>query len=244
MNEVPRHSSRLKGIPEAGLRRLPEYYHVLQNLETTGVQHVSCSIIARALGMDPSQVRKDIEATGIVGRPKIGYSLVSLIRWIEHFLGWNNAKDAFLAGAGSLGRALLGYEKFRQFGLNIVAAFDIDPYKVGQQLHGKEVIHMDRLVELARQMHVHLGVIATPPGAAQAVADRMVEGGIRAIWNLAPAHLRVPDFVILQNEDLYPSFASLSFKLEQRMLTERVAANEAGLDTATGLTEVPGNELY
>jgi redox-sensing transcriptional repressor len=226
MNDVPRFSSRLNGIPEASLRRLPDYYHVLVEMETSGAQHVSSSAIARELGLDPTQVRKDIEATGIVGRPKTGYPLVSLIRWIEHFLGWNNTKDAFLAGAGSLGRALLGYEKFRRFGLNIVAAFDVDPYKIGQQLHGKEVIHMDRMVELARQMHIHLGVIATPPAVAQSVADKMIEGGIRAIWNLAPAHLRVPDSVILQNEDLYPSFASLCFKLEQRMMAERVAVNE------------------
>ena len=218
MDEIARPPSRLKGIPEASLRRLPEYHHVLQEMETSGQQHVSCSDIARELGLDPTQVRKDIEATGIVGRPKVGYPLAALIRWIEQFLGWNNTKDAFLAGAGSLGRALLGYEKFRQFGLNIVAAFDVDPYKVGQQLHGKEVIHVDRLAPLARQMHIHLGVIATPAAAAQSVADRMIEGGIRAIWNLAPAHLRVPDFVILQNEDLYNSFAALSFKLEQRML--------------------------
>ncbi len=230
MTDVLRHSSKLKGIPEASLRRLPEYYHVLQSLETSGVEHVSSSAIARELGLDPTQVRKDIEATGIKGRPKVGYPLLSLMSWIEHFLGWNNTKDAFLAGAGSLGRALLGYEKFRRFGLNIVAAFDVDPYKIGQQLHGKEVLPMDRLVELARQMHIHLGVIATPPAAAQAVADRMVEGGIRAIWNLAPVHLRVPEFVILQNDDLYPSFASLSFKLEQRMQAEREAV-------ANGLNE-------
>src|SRR6476661_1951692 len=127
MTEPIKHSSRLKGIPEASLRRLPEYYHVLQAMEATSVESVSCSTIARELGLDPTQVRKDIEATGIVGRPKVGYPLVSLKRWIEHFLGWNNTKDAFLAGAGSLGRALLGYEKFRQFGLNIAAAFDVDP---------------------------------------------------------------------------------------------------------------------
>jgi redox-sensing transcriptional repressor len=192
-----------------------------------GLQVVSCSAIGRALNLDPTQVRKDIEATGIIGKPKIGYPLLSLICGIEAFLGWNNTKDAFLAGAGSLGKALLGYQKFRQYGVNIVAAFDTDPYKVGEQIHGKQVLHTEKLLDLAHRMHIHMGVIATPAAAAQACADLMIEGGIRAIWNFAPVHLRVPDFVILQNEDLSPSLASLSFKLEQRMMAERNAATES-----------------
>jgi redox-sensing transcriptional repressor len=213
-------------IPEATLRRLPTYHRFLQETATTNLPFISCSTIARALDLDPTQVRKDIEVTGIVGRPKVGYPLLGLIRWIEDFLGWNNTKEAFLAGAGSLGSALLGYEKFRQLGLNIVAAFDTDPYKVGQQIHGKEVLHLDKLPDLAQRMHIRLGVLSTPQAAAQKVADLMVEGGIRAIWNFAPVHLRVPEFVILQNEDLYHSLASLSFKLEQRMQAERRMAIE------------------
>lgn len=215
------HPPRFREIPDASLRRLPAYHHVLQEMESAGGQYVSCSTIGRALNLDPTQVRKDIEATGIVGRPKVGYLLTGLIRWIEDFLGWNNTKEAILVGAGSLGSALLGYEKFRKFGLNIVSAFDTDPEKIGTQIHGKQVHPVSALVGLARQMHIHLGVIATPAAAAQSVADLMVEGGIRAIWNLAPVHLHVPDFVILQNEDLYDSMASLSYKLEQRIIQER-----------------------
>jgi redox-sensing transcriptional repressor len=218
--------SRARVIPEGSLRRLPRYHRLLQEIATAGVPYVSCSVLAKALDLDPTQVRKDIEATGIVGKPKVGYSTPALMRWIEDFLGWNNSKESFLVGAGSLGSALLGYEKFRQYGINIIAAFDVDPYRVGQQIHGKEVLHLDKLLELTQRMHIHLGVLATPAAAAQKVADIMVEGGIRAIWNFAPVHLRVPDFVILQNEDLYHSLASLSFKLERRLLEERSAANE------------------
>lgn len=186
-----------------------------------GAVFVSCSGIGKALNLDPTQVRKDIEVTGIVGKPKVGYPTGLLARRIEEFLGWNNTKQAVLAGAGSLGSALLGYERFRKFGVNIVAAFDKDPEKVGQTIHGKEVFALDTLTERIRHMHVYLGVIATPAPAAQLVADLMVEGGIRAIWNFAPVHLRVPPSVILQSEDLYNSLASLSFKLEKRMADER-----------------------
>jgi redox-sensing transcriptional repressor len=240
--EAAKTNTPVRSIPEASLRRLPMYYHLLTEMMAAGIGLVSCSVIGRALNLDPTQVRKDIEAAGVIGKPKVGYTVVSLIRGIEDFLGWNNSKEAFLVGAGSLGSALLGYEKFRQFGLNIVAAFDTDPYKVGQQVHGKEILHLEKLPDLARRMHLHLGVIATPAGVAQRVADLMVEGGIRAIWNFAPVHLRVPEFVILQNEDLYPSLASLCFKLEKRMMAERSAgiqtnANDPGA-AADGGTEV------
>ncbi|MGO9260725.1 MAG: redox-sensing transcriptional repressor Rex [Bryobacteraceae bacterium] len=215
-----------RNISDASLRRLASYHKVLQEMLLAGTPTVSSSGIARVLKLDPSQVRKDIEATGIAGKPKVGYPLAVLIRWIEDFLGWNNTKEAVLAGAGSLGCALLGYRKFRQLGMDIVAVFDNDPQKVGRTIHGKQVFFPDKLPSFALGGHIHLGVIATPAGAAQATADLMVAGGIRAIWNFAPAHLRVPDFVVVRNEDLYDSLASLTFKLEKRMIAERKAAAE------------------
>lgn len=221
-NQSPNPARRT--IPDASLRRLPVYHHLLQEMMLTGVPNVSCTAIAAALNLDSTQVRKDIEATGIVGKPKVGYPLIVLLHWIENFLGWNSTNEAFLVGAGSLGSALLGYEKFRTLGFNLIAAFDTDPQKIGRSIAGKEVLHLDRLVELGRRMHIHLGVIATPSEAAQAAANLMVEAGIRAIWNFAPVHLRVPDFVILQNEDLYHSLASLSFRLERMMSAERAVA--------------------
>ena len=203
-------------IPEASLRRLPVYYRSLQGMSVAGVTQVSCAELARVLGLDPTQVRKDIEMTGIVGKPRVGYELEELVRWLENFLGWNRPKTAVLAGAGSLGSALLGYEKFRKHGMQIVACFDIDPEKIGQQIHGREVQALASLPAFVRQSRTLVGVIATPAGAAQDVADLMVCGGISAIWNFAPAHVQVPARVILQNEDFYHSLAKLSFKLESR----------------------------
>lgn len=182
-----------------------------------GAVHVSCTDLARALALDPTQVRKDIEMTGIVGKPRVGYRLPGLLLWLENFLGWNRPKGAVLAGAGSLGSALLGYEKFRNHGMEIVAVFDIDSEKIGQVIHGREVLPLMCLPDFIRRTQTLLGVIATPASAAQSVTELMVCGGIRAIWNFAPAHLHVPEFIILQNEDLYHSLASLSFKLEARL---------------------------
>ncbi len=233
--------ARPRVVPEGSVRRLPLYHRQLHDICASGMPYVSCSVLARALDLDPTQVRKDIEVTGIVGKPKVGYPAAGLMRWIENFLGWNNTKEAFLVGAGSLGSALLGYEKFRELGFDVVAAFDTNPYKVGTQIHGKEVLHLDKMVDLIQRMHIHIGVIATPAVAAQKVAGLMVEGGIRAIWNFAPVHLRVPDSIILQNEDLYHSLASLSFKLERQLAAERgteTKTNVPNPGTTIGGTEV------
>jgi redox-sensing transcriptional repressor len=204
-------------IPEASLRRLPVYYRNLQAMVAAGASQVSCADLARVLGLDPTQVRKDIEMTGIVGKPRVGYPLSELIPWLENFLGWNRPKEAVLAGAGSLGSALLGYEKFRRHGMLIVAAFDTDPRKIGDRIHGREVQPLMFLPDFVRQHKTQVGVIATPAEAAQSVTNLMVSGGIQAIWNFAPTHIQVPAGIILQNEDLYHSLASLSFKLESKL---------------------------
>jgi redox-sensing transcriptional repressor len=221
-------------IAEPTLRRLPRYHHYLADLAEKGVKSVSCSQIGAELSLDPTQIRKDLESTEITGKPKVGYVVNDVMRAIEDLLGWNNTRDAFIAGAGNLGSALLGYsEGFRRIGLNIVAAFDIDPLKVGKQVHGKHVLPLSKLANLAERMHIHLGIITTPASVAQSVAHLMVEGGIRAIWNFAPVSLRVPPHVIVQNESLYASLSALSFKLNRQLQSEIESKKEEGNDSAT-----------
>lgn len=204
------------GIPQPSLNRLPQYHHYLAELNSRGINRVSCSDIGRDLNLVPVQVRKDLQLTGIVGKPKTGYPVPELIHSIETFLGWNNVNEAFLVGAGNLGTALLGHERFSNFGLRIVAAFDSDPEKIGGWVHGKAVLPLDKLADLARRMSIHLGIITAPAEYAQAIADEMVKGGIQAIWNFAPVRLKVLPQIIVHNEDLYSSLASLSWKLAQR----------------------------
>lgn len=200
-------------IPEPTLRRLPSYHHLLTVLAGDGMQSVSCSVIGRALNLDPTQVRKDIAITGIEGKPKVGYDIYDLMHSIENFLGWNNPKQAFLVGVGNLGQAILGYQQFNRYGMDIVAAFDADPGKVGKDYYGREVLPLEKLANLARRMHVLIGIVAVPKEAAQFVADQMVAGGIQAIWNFAPVGLDVAPGVIVQNEDLFASLAVLSNRL-------------------------------
>lgn len=207
-------------ISDRGLRRLPVVLSHLKELRQEGVTTVTCTPISERLGCDATQIRKDLAACGAVGRPRTGYEVQSLIQLIERFLGWTNVSEAFLAGAGNLGSALLGFDKFRtQQGLNIVAAFDTDPEKLGTTIHGVRVLALDKLSGLARRMHVRIGILAVPERVAQSVADSMIAGGMRALWNFTPRALEVPDGVVLENADLSVSLGVLTAKL-QRMLEQ------------------------
>jgi redox-sensing transcriptional repressor len=217
----------VKAVPEPTLKRLPLYHRFLKELPAAGREHVSCTDIGAELRLDPTQVRKDLEAAGITGRPRIGYATASVIDGIEEFLGWKKVNEAFLVGAGSMGSALLGYRKFEDCGLKIIAAFDADPEKIGWTIHGKHVLPIEKLEDLALRMHVLIGIITVPAAEAQGVADRLVAGGIRAIWNFAPVRLRVPAHIIVHNEDLYCSLASLSQKLAQELAANPPAARKS-----------------
>jgi redox-sensing transcriptional repressor len=210
-------SDAVKSVPEPTLRRLPLYHRFLKEWQETGKESVSCTDIGAELKLDPTQVRKDLETAGVSGRPRIGYAVGAVIEGLETFLGWKKVNEAFLVGAGSMGAALLGYRKFEECGLKIVAAFDADPSKIGRRIHGKHVLAVSRLCDLVKRMHVLIGIVTVPAEEAQAVADQLVEGGVRAIWNFAPVRLRVPPHLIVHNEDLYCSLASLSQKLAQQL---------------------------
>jgi redox-sensing transcriptional repressor len=217
---------------------LPKYRHYLAELAQQGIETVSCSRIGAELDLLPIQVRKDLQITGIVGKPKVGYSITELTAAIENFLGWNNTKEAFLVGAGSLGTALLGYPRFEKFGLNIVAAFDTDPAKIGKWVHERLVLPVEKLSDLAQRMSIHIGIITVPAAAAQSTADLMIESGILAIWNFAPVTLKVPSRIIIHNEDLYYSLASLSCRLaevlDKQAKTALISAAAEGERTNTG----------
>ena len=219
-------SKGVRTIPEPTLRRLPIYYQYLKNLEAGGTKVISCTTIGNDLSFDPTQVRKDLAHTGVEGKPKVGYMVSDLLREIEEFLGWNKINAAFIAGAGNLGSALLGYSQFKQHGLAIVAAFDRDASKVGSIIHGKRVLPLEKLPGLAQRMGIRLGIITVPPAAAQEVADLMVQGGIQAIWNFAPVTLKVPSPIVVRNEELYYSLAALSHTLANKMNREAKKGEE------------------
>jgi redox-sensing transcriptional repressor len=201
-------------VSRSSLKRLPLYLHLLENLMGQGVESVSCTQLAREFGLDATLVRKDIEMTGEVGMARVGFKIVSLIGRIKSFLGWDKEHDAFLIGTGNLGRAILGYTDFKKYGLNIVAAFDNAPDKVGTKVFKYEVFPTSKFVNLARRMHIYVGISTVPAQYAQETVDLMVAAGIKAIWNFAPAPIRIPDGIILENVRMTQSLAILTNKLK------------------------------
>jgi len=208
MSQIERKTA---GVPT--LKRLPLYLRLLRKMKESGEEYASGAVVARELGLDPIVVRKDLAITGAVGRPRLGFKMDEIIAAIEDFLGWTNTTDAFLVGVGSLGTALLGYQGFEQHGMRIVAAFDSNPAIIGKKIKNKVILDVNKMPEMAKRMLVQIGVLTVSPGDAQSVADAMVEGGIRGIWNFTPVTLDVPDHVILQREELASSLAVLSHRL-------------------------------
>ena len=205
-----------KEISKAVLKRLPGYLAYLKNIPDSASPYISATALAAALNMGEVQVRKDLAAVSNGGRPKIGYLRESLIEDISQFLGYDNTTDAILVGAGKLGQALLGYSGFEAYGLNILGAFDADP-PVKKNQGGRPVYPMERLESFCDAHMVLMGIITVPAQCAQQVCDRLIQCGIKAIWNFAPVHLDVPDNILVQNENMATSLAVLSMHLQAQI---------------------------
>jgi redox-sensing transcriptional repressor len=208
------------------IRRMPTYLHKLIEMDKAGVCIVATPELARYMNLAEIVIRKDLAITGITGQPGVGYKVPELIGAIRRFLKWDNPSEAVLVGAGSLGHALMGYEGFADHGLNIVTAFDASPAKIGTRVYDREVRDVAGLTDYLRETGIGIGIICVPAVHAQSIADLMVAGGIRGIWNFANVSLKVPDHVVVQREVIAGGFAVLSVKLYQKQLTESIEEGE------------------
>ena len=205
-----------KKISKSVLKRLPGYLAYLKSMPEGAPSHISATALANALSMGEVQVRKDLAMVSDGGRPKIGYLREALIDDIEQFLGYDNTTDAVLIGAGKLGQALLAYGGFEEYGLKILAAFDIAP-KMDYTEEGKPVYHISELAAFCRTHKILMGIITVPAAHAQEVCDMLIGCGIKAVWNFAPTHLDVPANILVQNENMATSIAVLSMHLQAHM---------------------------
>lgn len=178
-----------------------------------GITSISSTVIANELSLDSTQVRKDLEYTGVKGKPKTGFLVEELVLAIREFLNWTAHRDAFLVGAGNLGSAMLGYKRFKEYGLSFIAAFDSDETKIDTEIYNTPIFSLDKIPAMAKKMDVKIGVITVPAHAAQKAADLLIEGGIKAIWNFAPMNIRVPKGIVIENAQFTESLAALSRKL-------------------------------
>lgn len=207
-------------VSKQTLQRLPAYLNYLRRPAAKPPKYISATAIAEALGLNDVVVRKDLASVSSLGRPKVGYARVELIRELERFLGYDNTRDAVLVGAGKLGQALLAYGGFPQYGLNILAGFDSDPRLADVEVAGKRILSMEKLPGLCRRVGVHIGIITVPGEHAQKVCDQLIDSGILAVWNFANAHLTVPEGILVQNENMAVSLALLSNHLKEVFSTK------------------------
>lgn len=201
-------------VPEPTLRRLPWYLSNARLMKEQGERNVSSTRLARQLGMDSSQIAKDLSYVNVSGKPRIGYEVNELIDVLERFLGFTERHRAFLFGVGSLGAALLADSGLMQFGLEIVAAFDINPALVGSEINGIPIFHTDDFLQKMQEYgHVDIGVLTVPINIAQEITDKMVAGGIRAVWNFTPFRICVSEDIVVQNTSLYAHLALMFNRL-------------------------------
>ena len=206
--------TRIEKVPEPTLRRLPWYLSVCRLLKQQGEQYVSSTRLSKETNIVASQIVKDLSCVNIVGRTRVGYEIDNLLSVLEDFLGFTRVHKAFIFGAGRLGSALLNDKGLRQFGLEVVAAFDTNPRVVGNNVAGIPVFHINELEAKMKRYDVRIGILTVPIDRAQEVADKMVVWGIKAIWNFTPLRIRVPDDIVVQNTSLYAHLSLMFNRLE------------------------------
>jgi redox-sensing transcriptional repressor len=202
-------------VPEPTLRRLPGYLSYFKSLKINGIENVSSSLIAATFKMDATLVTKDLSYTGVKGRTKIGYQVDRLIDTIMVFLDFNTTERAFLFGVGNLGKALINYAGLNQYGLKIIAGFDVNPAIVNTVIKDVKVFPLDDFRDLSQKTPARIGIITTPDSKAQEIADLAVAWGIKAIWNFTPQSIKVPENIIVENTSVYADLAVLLNKLNK-----------------------------
>ncbi|CAB4791019.1 MAG: redox-sensing transcriptional repressor Rex [Actinobacteria bacterium] len=213
MSDRPR-----RRIPEATVERLPEYLRILSELDDD-LDHISSEQLADLAGVNAAKVRKDLSYLGSYGTRGVGYEVAYLVFQVRRELGLTHDWPVIIVGAGNLGQALANYAGFVDRGFPVAGIVDVDPAKIGSVIGGVRVRHVDELATLVRSRKVSIGVVATPPGAAQDAADLLVGAGITSILNFAPTVLSVPRDVSVRKVDLAVELQILGFHEQRRSIS-------------------------
>ncbi len=218
-------------IPEPTVRRLPWYLAHVRMLASQGIAHVSSTQIASVINVDSSQIAKDLSFLNIKGKTRIGYDVSQLKTELEAFLGFTGMHRAVMVGTGSLGSALMQDRGLMQYGLHIVAGFDVDDAVVGTSIAGTPVYHLSQLPQLQQQLDVSIAVLAVPAEQAQRAADDIIAAGVKAIWNFTPFRIKAPAHIVIQNTSIYAHLALIYNRLGQSQKARPVRVNKNATPT-------------
>ncbi|MFP4660760.1 MAG: redox-sensing transcriptional repressor Rex [Halanaerobiales bacterium] len=206
----------MKKIPQATIQRLVVYYRYLNIIANQDEEEVICSSkLGQDVGVSSAQVRKDLSYFGEFGCKGVGYNINDLKKCLAKILGLNQNWEVVLVGAGNLGRALVNFPGFRQMGINIVEVFDNDLDNIGNKIGEQVVNNVKDLEKTIINRGIKMAIMAIPREETQLIAARLVKMGIKAIWNFAPVPLKVPDDVVVYNEDLSSSIVTLLYLLKE-----------------------------
>jgi len=200
-----------ENVPDSAVRRLSVYLRQLEQLAAADVECVSSQQLAEYMKVGAAQVRRDLTLFGQFGRRGIGYDVNDLIEQLRMILGTQTTWNMIVVGAGPLSRALLRYPGFARRGFNIVAAFDIDPKKIGRRIGDVRVYHIDKLKSIVARYDVRLAILAMPDEAAQENAARLTEAGVEGILNFATTGVETPPGVYINQVDITANLEQLSF---------------------------------
>ena len=194
-------------LPEPTLRRLPWYLAYINLLNAKNIEYVSSTQISKDINVDASQIAKDLSFLNIKGKTRIGSEVKSLAKELEDFLGFKRVHNTFMMGVGSLGAALIQDSGLSQYGLRIVAGFDVNPLRIGTSICGVPIFHVSELKMRQQELNAEIGVLAVPVENAQEATDVMINGGIKAIWNFTPFRIKAPENIVIQNTSIYAHLA-------------------------------------
>lgn len=209
-------NKNFRPIPEPTLRRLPWYLSYVKLQYAEGQRYISSTAIAHGVGVEQSVVAKDLSCVNIQGRTRVGYQTQMLIEVLEEFLGFTEKHKAVLIGVGSLGSALLADRGLQQFGLEIVAGFDIDPEKVCTYIGDIPIYHIDELKAIKECNGVRIAILTVPIRQAQETTDMLAELGFCAVWNFTPVRIKVPQGMVVQNTSMYAHLALIFTRIKEQ----------------------------
>lgn len=201
-------------LPEPTLRRLPWYLAYVEILRAQGIETISSTQISRALSVDASQIAKDLSFLNVKGKTRIGYEVESLVDALSDFLGFTRSHKAYVIGCGSLGKALIRDSGLSNYGLEIVAGFDVNEAVVSRTDLGVPIYQMERIYDVMNDNPASIGIITVPPECAQECADLAISSGIKAIWNFSPYRVKVAEGVVMANTSIYAHLALIFNRLD------------------------------
>jgi len=200
-------------IPRATILRLALYVQILDELQGEGADVISSELLAKACSVNASQIRKDLAFFGEFGVRGVGYHVPELISSIKHSLGIDRVWRCALVGVGNLGRALLNHREFHRHGFDLIGAFDCDPFKIGEEIAGMEVMCTKKLKEKVEELGIEIGIVTTPPERAQRAANHLINAGVRGILNFAPHRIETPPHVQVEYVNFFHRLYSLTFSI-------------------------------